>query len=311
MERPTIPGSRPKRVVQSRWLKTAARPAPGASSPSAKVLPSGGVTPRTRKNSAETRASRSRSGNPDPVRLTASYSIAAMPSRLRLRSWMSQKFGPVKEAWFQPRSSRDSQMDTRRSGSRNGSGRNSTVSTTLKIAALAPMPRPMVNTATAAKPGFLRRVRTLKRRSRKKVPIDPSSLVIPPAARGEAGIRGESRYAEPRVPPEGTLRPLLVGDSPRLRPRPIPEPPAFPESRQNSIQDGANQEAKASQPPRPGRATSPSPPGLAEGVPHLLPVARPELGRERPDREAEEQIGEPLAPAGHRASPGSQARRRA
>jgi hypothetical protein len=36
---------------------------------------------------------------------------------------------------------------------------SNTASTTLKIAALAPMPRPRVSTATAVKPGFLIKVR--------------------------------------------------------------------------------------------------------------------------------------------------------
>ena len=53
-----------------------------------------------------------------------------------------------------PRSRRDSHTCTSRSGSGNGSGRSSTVRTTLKIAALAPMPNANVKTAIAVNAGL-------------------------------------------------------------------------------------------------------------------------------------------------------------
>ena len=46
-----------------------------------------------------------------------------------------------------------------------GNGRNSTPSSTLKIAVVAPMPRPSVSTTTAVKPGLFRNVRTAYRTS--------------------------------------------------------------------------------------------------------------------------------------------------
>ena len=53
---------------------------------------------------------------------------------------------------------RSSITRTRRSGSPNGKGCKSTAFTTLKIAVVPPMPRAIVNTAMAVKPGDLRGV---------------------------------------------------------------------------------------------------------------------------------------------------------
>jgi hypothetical protein len=50
--------------------------------------------------------------------------------------------------------------ETSRSGSRNGSGRMATVSTTLKIVLLTPMPRARQVMVNAANPGFFTSVRT-------------------------------------------------------------------------------------------------------------------------------------------------------
>jgi len=50
-------------------------------------------------------------------------------------------------SWFQ--------MSAKRSASAKGSGRNTTVLTTLKRAVLAPIPRPRVRTATATNAGDL------------------------------------------------------------------------------------------------------------------------------------------------------------
>jgi hypothetical protein len=57
-------------------------------------------------------------------------------------------------------------IHTRRSGSRNGSGRMRTAFTTLNIAVQTPIPRASVRTATAAKPGSFDRVRTRNRTCR-------------------------------------------------------------------------------------------------------------------------------------------------
>src|SRR5262245_38441717 len=61
----------------------------------------------------------------------------------------------------------------RRSGCGNGSGSRSSERTTLKIAVFAPMPNASVITATAAKPGLARSMRTLWRMSRHRLPGNP------------------------------------------------------------------------------------------------------------------------------------------
>src|SRR5688572_26165495 len=53
----------------------------------------------------------------------------------------------------------------RRSGSGKGGGRNITAFTRLKMAVLAPIPRPSVRTATTVKPGFFSNWRNANRRS--------------------------------------------------------------------------------------------------------------------------------------------------
>ena len=67
------------------------------------------------------------------------------------------------------RSEKSAQTVTRRSGSGYGKGRSMMPSTTLKIAVLAPIPRPKVRTMTVVKPGFLIAVRTAKLASRNNV----------------------------------------------------------------------------------------------------------------------------------------------
>src|SRR5581483_3476058 len=63
------------------------------------------------------------------------------------------------------------QTNTRRDGSRYGSGESSIARTTLKIALVAPMPSASVTTAAAAKPGDRRRPRSAYRASRSAVSI--------------------------------------------------------------------------------------------------------------------------------------------
>src|ERR1017187_2547923 len=69
----------------------------------------------------------------------------------------------TEELWLP--SGYDSHRRTRRSGSRNGSGRRITLSTTEKIAVLAPIPRASAATATAVNPGLRRMERTAYRTS--------------------------------------------------------------------------------------------------------------------------------------------------
>ena len=64
-----------------------------------------------------------------------------------------------------------SSTSTMRDGSENGSGRNSTPFTTVKIAVFAPIPRPSVTMATAANPAFFVRTRSPYLKSRHKVCI--------------------------------------------------------------------------------------------------------------------------------------------
>ena len=52
-------------------------------------------------------------------------------------------------------------IQTSRSGSANGSGRSSSVLTTLKTVALAPMPSPAISMAKVVKPASRRSVRTV------------------------------------------------------------------------------------------------------------------------------------------------------
>src|SRR5882724_10892575 len=86
-----------------------------------------------------------------------------MNSKDLLRSCQSLKLGPETFISF------DFELDSHRvailSESLYGSGLNKTVSTTLKMAVLAPMPKARVKIATAAKPGFFNSSRMLKRRS--------------------------------------------------------------------------------------------------------------------------------------------------
>ncbi len=82
------------------------------------------------------------------------------------------------------------------SGSRNGSGRSSTVSTMLKMAVAAPAPRPSVRMATAANEGERRHWRQAKRRS-PPTPSDaaPSDISL----FGRASGRRVTAAARPRV----------------------------------------------------------------------------------------------------------------
>src|SRR5260221_10845357 len=97
------------------------------------------------------------------VKVIGEYS--AMPPRV---------FDPVRKSVISGTenamlSAPDARIDWRRNISRSpplwGNGRSSTPRTTLKIAVLAPMPRPSVRTTARVNPGTRRRLRRAKRRS--------------------------------------------------------------------------------------------------------------------------------------------------
>ena len=95
------------------------------------------------------------------------------------------------------------QIITARSGSCHGRGRRSTASTTLKIAALAPMPSASVAIATAVKPAFRRSVRLPNLRSCQNVSMNV-----------DACIRSFDGFALPEV---CSRRPASGEDAPRRR----------------------------------------------------------------------------------------------
>src|SRR5262249_23634133 len=101
-----------------------------------------------------------------------------------------------------------------REASANGSGRRSTASTTLKIAVFAPIPKARMPIAAAAKPGLLRRVRRLKRRASRSVPMGSLHGWRTPRGRRRgsarfssyawgggkvAGLEGPPRHRDPEV----------------------------------------------------------------------------------------------------------------
>src|SRR5206468_6527204 len=68
---------------------------------------------------------------------------------------------------------------TRRSGSENGSERNNTASTMLKIAVFAPTPKARESTATIVKPGLFRSTRSAYRVSCNNVVIETPRVASP------------------------------------------------------------------------------------------------------------------------------------
>ena len=101
----------------------------------------------------------------------------------------SRKFG--KEMDPRAKLALDAWTPTSRSGSGKGSGLSSTPLTSEKSAVLAPTPRAMVSTATAVKPGALRRPRSACLRSSRKLTAGRSlQLPFPGRLRSNRSLPG-------------------------------------------------------------------------------------------------------------------------
>ena len=128
-----------------------------------KSRPWTGCTPSVARKFWLTRTAPTRSGSPPPVRLTRSARSDASCSNVELR--LMKSVTSAGEAGRRSKPARrctsalNSHGITRRSGSANGSGRTSTASTTLNIAALAPMPSASVVSAMRVNPGRSARAR--------------------------------------------------------------------------------------------------------------------------------------------------------
>ena len=163
--RPTSAGSAANRLRQKPSLSTATVGSV-VSSPGRNVRPRSGLTPRTSKNEAVTVWPGMISGVPSaPVIVgpppVPGIQIAAIDSNVLLRVAHSRKFSNsirLRACCCGPHSS----TITRRSGSRNGSGRNKAASARANIALLAPMPSASVSAAASAKPGEAFNCRTAR-----------------------------------------------------------------------------------------------------------------------------------------------------
>ena len=176
--RPRIEASPPNRLFQRRGTRRrreARRGARPARRWRGRRWPS---CPSTSKKSAVTTAPLRRTGSLPVVRLTSRGPKPARPEKTRLRSRQWTKFAGLTELRSRFRLTLRSQTNTSRSGSWKGRGRRSTASTMLNRAALAPMPRARVATATAVKPGRRTRSRTPSFRSwrRSFIPASLSSI---------------------------------------------------------------------------------------------------------------------------------------
>src|SRR5215510_5155101 len=140
-DRPTSERSPPKRCEKRRWLITATRAAPGASSPFAKPRPNSGPTPSIWKKLAETDVCGICCGSA----LRSPASVAELPRTAENPSNDVNSFrrrttsGPVVHASGTPTQSSPSHRIIRRDGSRYGSCLNNTLFATLKIDVFAAM----------------------------------------------------------------------------------------------------------------------------------------------------------------------------
>ena len=153
MSRPTTVRSALNRARQNASLKTTTL-ARRVSSEGRNVRPTIALTPSTSKIPAVTHWRGTVSARPSAPAMTMPPTPATNPpirSNVRLRWSQSVRFSGETPSLGD--GSVRSQIITRRSGSRNGSGRSSVASTSAKIALLAPMPSARVTVATSAKPG--------------------------------------------------------------------------------------------------------------------------------------------------------------
>src|SRR5437660_2318151 len=119
--------------------------------------------PRVLKNPEETSFPLRCSGVPGPAKSTPCALNAAICWNERALRCQSRKLGY--ETHVRGKRGLFSQTITKRSGLAYCNGANTTPCITLNIAVLAPMPRVIVSTATAVKPGDLDNMRKLKRKS--------------------------------------------------------------------------------------------------------------------------------------------------
>ena len=151
--RPTAAGSDAKRRTHKPWVRTTVFGAPDRSSSVLKTRPIAGFTSRTANRFGVTCADSMSSGSPAPVSETAPFRIAAMSSKTWFWRFPIHKFAGAGVFCGKPTVLASSHTAARRSEPGNGSGRNRTEFTTVKIAVLAPMPTPAPTELRLQSPG--------------------------------------------------------------------------------------------------------------------------------------------------------------
>ena len=166
---PAIARSPPKRRCHREWLSSAKLRTARLVFLGAEGAPHLGCTPSSGNRLAETRSPLSSSGSMcplgPPVRLMRISCMAAISSTARLPLCHARKLAGATNILYRFCEGFFSQITSRRSASRNGSGLSSTVSTTLKMAVAAPIPSARVSRATVVNAGAFPSKRTPYRRS--------------------------------------------------------------------------------------------------------------------------------------------------
>ena len=183
--RPTSALSPPYLRCQSPHPTTATRGPFGTSSAAVIHRPPAGLTPSTSNTFAETPAVSTLSGDPSPVSATVPLSAhAASPAKRSSCRWYS-KYSRV-EIHVLSKLLHLDQIRASVPGSRYGSGRSSTASTTLKIAALAPIPSASVSSTTLVNSGRRRSERNASRASFRSVVIERLGRGVVPWTHGRS-----------------------------------------------------------------------------------------------------------------------------
>jgi hypothetical protein len=165
MVRPSTSRRPPSTVIQNPCDTTTTGAAPGTPSPPLRSRPRIGVSRNVDSSPSVTLAPDTSRGSPKPV---SAASTLVTPTRLsNAGSNAASSISGNDIALRAPGSASETRHTmTSPAGSTYGSGRSSSPSTTLKIAAFAPMPSARVETAMAVKPGRLSSERAANRRSR-------------------------------------------------------------------------------------------------------------------------------------------------